>query len=125
MKIWIDHQLSPNLTGWLRERFELHVEHVRDLGLHEADDADIFTAAREADVVVMTKDRDFVDLVDRRGVPPQVLWVTCGNTSNAALKDLFDQTLDAALNLLSRGEPLVEISDAAGPPGSASGTRSS
>jgi len=125
VKLWIDHQLSPYLTGWLRERFELDVEHVRDLGLHEAEDADIFSAARDADVVMMTKDRDFVDLLDRRGVPPRILWITCGNTSNAALMDLFLETLEPALDLLGRGEPLVEISDAAGPPASASGTRSS
>ena len=116
MKLWIDHQISPYLTGWLEEQFDLDVEHVRELGLHEAEDPDIFTAARDAGVVVMTKDRDFVDLVERGGVPPQVLWITCGNTSNAALKEIFVETLEEALDLLKRGEPLVEISDVARPP---------
>lgn len=29
---------------------------------------------------------DFVDLVVILGAPRQVLWLTCGNTSNASLK---------------------------------------
>lgn len=64
----------------------------------------------------MTKDRDFLDLVERLGSPPQVLWITCGNTSNDALEALFEVTLEEALELLVRGERLVEISDANRPP---------
>jgi len=53
-----------------------------------------------------------VNLLERLGAPPQILWVTCGNTSNARLKEVFRQTLSAALDLLREGERLVEISDA-------------
>jgi predicted nuclease of predicted toxin-antitoxin system len=57
----------------------------------------------------MTKDSDFVSLLDRFGSPPQVIWVTCGNTSNARLKDILMNTLPKALELLKSGEALVEI----------------
>ncbi|MDF5718318.1 MAG: DUF5615 family PIN-like protein [Rhizonema sp. NSF051] len=30
---------------------------------------------------MITKDSDFVDLVDRLGTPPQIIWLTCGDTS--------------------------------------------
>lgn len=33
----------------------------------------------------MTKDSDFVSLLDSAGAPPRVMWVMCGNTSNARL----------------------------------------
>ena len=33
----------------------------------------------------MSKDQDFVDLVMVHGVPPQIIWVTCGNMLNAYL----------------------------------------
>jgi predicted nuclease of predicted toxin-antitoxin system len=46
------------------------------------------------------------------GPPPQVLWVTLGNTSNAAMKGVLSRTLSRALDLLAGGEPLVEITDA-------------
>lgn len=87
---------------------------IRDLGLRDAEDTDIFGAARRARAIVLTKDRDFVHLVDRLGTPPQVLWVTVGNTSTTYLRSLLEKTFPAALDLLDKGEPLVEITDAWG-----------
>lgn len=57
----------------------------------------------------MTKDRDFVELVDRLGIPPQIIWLTCGNTSNSRLKEILQITLLEALEILQTGESLVEI----------------
>ena len=42
----------------------------------------IVRAAQKADVVMMSKDSDFLNLLDGYGPPPKVIWVTCGNTSN-------------------------------------------
>jgi predicted nuclease of predicted toxin-antitoxin system len=79
--------------------------------LRDATDREIFDAARDADAVVITKDRDFVELVTRLGAPPQVLWITCGNTSNAHLREILTASLSDATKLLEQGEPLVEIGD--------------
>ena len=114
--IWIDAQLSPALASWIRETFRIEAQAVRDVGLRNAKDPVIFKAAREAGAVVMSKDEDFRLLVERLGPPPQVLWVTCGNTSNARLREILTKSLPPALELLQRGEPLVEISDAYVPP---------
>lgn len=57
----------------------------------------------------MTKDSDFVLLLDRLGAPPQVIWITCGNTSNVRLQEILTNTLPKALELLKSGEELVEI----------------
>jgi predicted nuclease of predicted toxin-antitoxin system len=78
--------------------------------LHDAEDAGIFAAARQANAVVMSKDSDFVDLVNRLGPPPQVLWIRCGNTSNVQMRAILSRTLLAAVDLLQQGERLVEIS---------------
>ena len=84
---------------------------MRELGLHRAKDPPIFQAARDAEAVVMTKDSDFLVLLDRFGPPPQILWITCGNTSNARLKEVLIASLPRAVDLLHQGERLVEISD--------------
>jgi predicted nuclease of predicted toxin-antitoxin system len=107
--IWIDAQLSPYLAPWLKESFGLEAQAVRDLGLREADDREIHQSARAEKVIVMTKDSDFVVLLDELGPPPQILWITCGNTSNEFLKNVLQHTLPEALSLLKQGEPLVEI----------------
>lgn len=60
----------------------------------------------------MTKDSDFVELINRYGPPPQVIWLTFGNTSNARLKEILEKTIVQAINLLNSGESLVEIGSA-------------
>jgi predicted nuclease of predicted toxin-antitoxin system len=107
--IWIDAQLSPRLARWIEETFGVECLHVRDLGLRNAEDPEIFQKARDASAVVMTKDDDFVDLAERTGAPPQVAWVTCGNMSNARFKSLLLKTFPDAMSLLVRGEVVVEI----------------
>ena len=111
MKLWIDAQLSPALARWITAHFEgIEAIAVRALGLRDMEDAEIFEAARQANAVVMSKDSDFVDLVNRLDPPPQVSWIRCGNTSNAQVRVILSSTLSAAVDLLQKGEPLVEIS---------------
>ena len=59
----------------------------------------------------MTKDADFVGLLDQYGAPPQVILVTCGNTSNAHLRRLIETAWPTVLSMLERGEVLVELGD--------------
>ncbi len=110
MTIWIDAQMSPAIAVWLSSNVAVSAMAIRDLGLRDAADKEIFEAARREKAIVMTKDSDFVLLLDRLGPPPQVIWVTCGNTSNARLKEILTITLPKALELLKSGEKLVEIS---------------
>ncbi len=110
MKLWIDAQLSPVLAKWINENFaNIEATAVRDLGLRDAEDQVIFFSAREADVTVMTKDSDFLELQRRLGAPPKIIWVTCGNTSNARLREILATSLQQAVELLESGEILVEI----------------
>jgi predicted nuclease of predicted toxin-antitoxin system len=109
MKLWIDAQLSPAIALWLRKSKGLDAVAVRDVGMRDADDIEIFNAARDNDAIVLTKDRDFVLLLDRFGPPPSVIWLTCGNTSNEVLKRILEKTVDNAIDLIISGEPLVEI----------------
>jgi predicted nuclease of predicted toxin-antitoxin system len=59
----------------------------------------------------MSKDDDFRKLVAQHGPPPQIIWITCGNTSNAKMREILSDTLSRAKGLLEEGEPVVEISD--------------
>jgi len=112
MILWIDAQLSPSLAPWISDHFP-HVQafSAKYVGLRDATDREIFEAARNASAIVMTKDHDFVQLLDQYGPPPRVLWITCGNTSNARMREILALSLETALELLEDGERLVEISD--------------
>lgn len=110
MIIWIDAQLSPRLARWIEHTFKVECHHVRDLALREAEDPEIFKQARNSGAVVMTKDEDFVRLVERDGSPPQVIWVTSGNMSNAHFHSLLLLTFPDAISMIASGEAIVEIS---------------
>jgi len=111
MILWLDAQLPPTLAPWIEATFGIATQPVRDLGMTSAKDTKIFAAARKVQAVVMTKDADFVDLVDRLGTPPQVLWVTCGNTTNLRLRQVLMKCMATAITQLKNGVPLVEIAD--------------
>lgn len=110
MTIWIDAQVSPAIATWITSTFGVTALALRDVGLRDAEDAEIFEAAKAQGIIFMTKDSDFADLVNRLGSPPQIIWLTCGNTSNARLREILSATLPEALELLRSGEALVEIS---------------
>src|SRR5947209_18267488 len=109
MIIWLDAQLPPSVAAWITTTLGIEAHAVRDLGLRDAKDPPIFQAARAAEAVMMTKDSDFVEMLQRLGPPPKVLWVTCGNTSNARLREILSRQLPAAVARLVGGESLVEI----------------
>ncbi|WP_328774731.1 DUF5615 family PIN-like protein [Deinococcus aquaedulcis] len=81
-------------------------------GYRDAEDEVIFQAARMAGAVVVSKDADFLERVRRLGTPPQLLYVTCGNTSKARLMTVFERHFAQAHALLEAGEPVVELADA-------------
>lgn len=109
MTIWVDAHLSPRIARWISANFPATAVPLREIGLREAEDDAIFFAARAAVVIVLTKDSDFIRLLEQHGSPPKILWLTCGNTSDAALQELLGRHLATALSLLDGGEDLVEI----------------
>jgi Domain of unknown function (DUF5615) len=72
MILWIDAQLSAALAPWITQQFGIDAYSLKRLGYRDATDPVIFQAAREAGAVVMTKDSDFLRLLEQYGPPPQV-----------------------------------------------------
>ena len=109
MTIWIDAQRSPVLADWINRRYEhIEAEAVRTLDLRDAEDREIFREARNAasdtvKIAVMSKASDFLDLLDRHGTPPKIIWVTCGNTSNRRMRNILGQKLKSCSPSGKRG----------------------
>ena len=109
MIYWIDAQLPPAIATWLVEKFGVNAIALRDVGLRDAEDTEIFNAAKLANAIVITKDSDFIELVMRLGAPPQILWITCGNVTNLQLQKVLSSTFENANQMLKNGESIVEI----------------
>jgi predicted nuclease of predicted toxin-antitoxin system len=110
MILWIDAQLSPAIATWINRVLAIAAVPLRDIGLRDSTDREIFLGARREGAIVMTKDADFVRLLADLGAPPKVIWVTYGNTSNAYLRQILPNALPRSLETLQSGDDLVEIS---------------
>jgi len=65
IELWIDAQLSPAIAAWINDNIEgVQAKSVRSLGLVGAEDSVIFNAAREAGVILVSKDRDAINLFE-------------------------------------------------------------
>lgn len=107
--IWLDAHLSPRLASWISDVLGEEAKALRDIGLRDAEDSEIFEKGSQEGVVILTKDSDFADRVNRLGSPPAVIWQRCGNKTEEKLKLLLTKHLEAALTYIREGSHLVEI----------------
>lgn len=105
MRFLIDAQLPPALCRWLRD-WGHEAVHVAELGMIGAGDQEIAARTEADDLVLVTKDEDFVALrlPDRFGL----LWLRCGNASNAVLRAWLEPRWKEIEVLLSAGDRFVE-----------------
>ena len=108
MKFLIDHQLPPALARFLRSEGH-EVQHVRELGLKEADDAVIWRQALANGQVVVSKDEDFWYLAIAPGSTGRLVWVRIGNCRKRALIETFERRLASIVAALEDGSRIIEI----------------
>ena len=71
MIIWLDAQVSPALAPWIKATFGVETQALKDVGLRDATDREIFQQAQTVGAIVMTKDADFVTLTTNTGRRPR------------------------------------------------------
>ncbi|HEV2330184.1 MAG TPA: DUF5615 family PIN-like protein [Verrucomicrobiae bacterium] len=69
MKFIVDAQLPPALAHWLREAGH-EAQAVREVGLREAEDGDIWNHALKTGAVILTKDEDFPQRAQQTNTSP-------------------------------------------------------
>lgn len=108
MRFIVDAQLPPHLAEWLRSHGH-QASALTEIGLRDADDADIWSRALTEGAIIVTKDEDFAAMAGRIGDGPQVLWVRTGNILRRALIKRFEATWSQIEPILETGIPLVEL----------------
>jgi len=106
----VDAQLSPHLAIWIQNTFSIEAYSVSFLNKKTASDEEIFSFAKEKSAIILTKDSDFVTLLERLGSPPKLIWITCGNTSNVKMKEILASKFYELMDVLESSD-LVELSD--------------
>lgn len=105
-RLLFDQNLAPRLVDLVAEEFPGSL-HVRDLNLQAATDVDVLRVAEERDLVVVTKDKDFADIVTARGNGPKVLWLMIGNVSTDRIAESIVGAAEPIARLLD--DPSVQV----------------
>ncbi len=84
MKLLFDQNISFRITPLLSKVFHNSLQ-VREAGLENSRDKDIWDFAKSNDYTIVTFDTDFSDFVNLYGFPPKVIWLRFGNTQTKLL----------------------------------------
>ena len=111
VELWLDMQLSPQLAGWITKQFSIKAFSSYNLKLNiEKDEAIFFRAKKKGNVIILTKDKDFAEIVDRLQSPPKIIFLKVGNCSNERMKEILTEHLlfciEELINILTQ---IVEI----------------
>ena len=88
MKLLFDQNLSPRLSQLLADIYAGSV-HVREVGLHDANDGVIWEYAKANGYAIVSKDSDFQQRSLLNGAPPKFIWLRVGNCTVAHTESLL------------------------------------
>jgi len=106
MRFLVDAQLPPGLCAWLEGR-GFAAEHVTEALSGQTPDAAIVDYAERHGLILVSKDDDFATRFPGRSY--RLLWLRCGNITNAALSDWLAERWEAIARKLEDGESLIEV----------------
>jgi len=102
MKLLFDQNLSPSLPRLLADLYAESV-HVREVGLRDADDSDIWEYAKANGYAIVSKDSDFQQRSLLNGSPPKFIWLRVGNCPVARTESLL-RNYSAAIHTFNLDE---------------------
>lgn len=82
----LDENLSPRLGERLSGLFT-GIMHVRDIGLEEVLDREIWVWAKAQGSIIFTADKDFADLSRELGHPPKIIHISQCDVSTREIED--------------------------------------
>jgi len=80
----ISYRIIPELSDYYP-----NCRQVREFGLSNAEDVDIWDYARKNNYTIVTFDADFYDISLINGCPPKIVWLRTGNLTTNKLSDLL------------------------------------
>ena len=88
MKLLFDQNLSPRLPRLLTDLYP-DSAHVRDLGMKDSTDSEIWEYAKTNGFAIVSKDSDFQARSLLYGHPPKFIWLRVGNCPVDTIEDLL------------------------------------
>jgi predicted nuclease of predicted toxin-antitoxin system len=92
-RLLIDNNLSHRLGEELTS-LGIEATHVKEIGLQNADDTEIWQYAAANGFHIISKDKDFNHIVTLRGFSPKVIHLDIGNCSTYDIANLLSKNID-------------------------------
>ena len=108
MKFLIDNQLPQALARFISQELGAEALHVSDVNLRDASDAKLWAYASKNDLILISKDEDFLNLFSKDPAA-RLLWVRLANCRRAYLLDVFRQLWPSIVKRFANGDLFVEL----------------
>ncbi len=92
MRLLFDQNISYRVVKQLKSTLP-DIVGVKEVGLLDADDFEIWEYARQQNYTVVTFDKDIPTIGSVRGFPPKIIWLRVGNTNNLKLISLITERM--------------------------------
>jgi predicted nuclease of predicted toxin-antitoxin system len=108
VKFLVDNQLPGALSKFLVSLGH-DCQHVLDVDLEKASDAEIWRYAGKRELIVISKDEDFLFLAGGAETKARFLWVRFGNCRTSALLSRLQLVWPRVEGSFTAGERVVEL----------------
>ncbi len=103
MILLFDQNISFRVIKWIEDIFPGAIS-VRETGLVNPHDIQIWEYAKKHDCTIVTFDSDFIDISNLRGYPPKIIWLKTGNTSTRNIANRIRAEQMSILEFLNKTE---------------------
>lgn len=110
MKLLFDQNISFRLIKRISD-FYPNAKQVRESGLENATDNEIFEYAKKNNYAIVSFDSDFCDLNIMRGFPPKIIWIRTGNTTTKNLEIILKNKHELIKTFMKENFGCLEIVD--------------
>lgn len=89
MRLLFDQNISFRIISKISLNFP-EAKQVRQLGIENYSDLEIWKFAKENEYTIITFDADFYDLSNFKGFPPKIIWLRFGNTKTDFIANIIN-----------------------------------
>lgn len=100
MKLLFDQNISFRAIKRIQDIFPDSIQ-VREAGLENASDREIWNYSKKNSYSIVTFDSDFSSLATLYGHPPKVIWLRTGNISTDSLIKFFEKHTEVIKEFLT------------------------
>ena len=100
MRLLFDQNISHRILDLIVNDFP-ESAHIKDFGLHDKGDKEIWNYAKENNFTLVTFDSDFNDFSTLFGSPPKIIWLRLRNSSTSNVANVLLNKADAIKSFIN------------------------